>query len=129
MRRDADFLWSELGGQPLHPTDAAAAYFPVWRAAVAHMKKRSYAVHWGRQLGAALVRAGFHDVEGEGVMLVGNRALQESMALTIKRFAPALLQEGTVDPAGVAACLAALDDPRVIFTGSPIFSVLGKRPR
>ena len=62
-------------------------------------------------------------------MLVGNRALQESMALTIKRFAPALLQEGTVDPAGVAACLAALDDPRVIFTGSPIFSVLGKRPR
>jgi ubiquinone/menaquinone biosynthesis C-methylase UbiE len=127
---DADFLWSDVGEQPLYPASAALAYFPVWRAAVDYMHRRGYAVHWGRQLAAAMRSAGFEDVSGEAVILIGDRALQGSMALTIKRFAPALLQEGSVDQSAIDACLAALEDhPGTTFTGSPVFSVRGRRSR
>ena len=34
---DADFLWTDIGEQPLFPASAAQAYFPVWSAAVAYM--------------------------------------------------------------------------------------------
>lgn len=125
---EADFLWTDVGEQPLFPASVAAAYFPVWRAAVAYMQQHGYAVHWGRQLAGALRLAGFERVEGEAVALVGNRGLQAAMRLTIARFAPALVAEKAVAQHEVDACLAALDDDSVTFTGSPVFSVWGTRP-
>jgi SAM-dependent methyltransferase len=128
LLEDADFLWTDVGEQPLFPARAAQAYFPVWRAAVAYMHKNGYAVHWGRHLAGALRLAGFERVEGEAVALVGSRALQVAMKLTLARFAPALVQEGSVSPGEVAACLAVMGDESVTFTGSPVFSVWGTRP-
>jgi hypothetical protein len=74
-------------------------------------------------MAGAMRDAGLEGVAGEAVISVGNRALQATMALTIARFAPALVAENSVAQADVDACLAALRDPDVCFTGSPIFSV------
>lgn len=105
---DADFLWTQVGEQPLFPASAAQAYFPVWRAAVAYMQKRGYAVHWGRRLASELRRAGFEQVAGEAVIPIGSKALQAAMRLTLARFAPALVEEGSVSQEEVATCLRVL---------------------
>jgi ubiquinone/menaquinone biosynthesis C-methylase UbiE len=125
---DADFLWTDVGEQPLFPESAAQAYFPVWCAAVAYMREHGYAVHWGRRLATELRRVGFERVAGEAVALVGNKALQAAMRLTLARFAPALVEQGSVSQRAVDACLTVLADQDVTFTGSPVFSIWGFRP-
>lgn len=124
---DADFLWTQLGEQPLWPRSACAPYFTVWSAAAAYMQRRGYDVHWGRRLAGAMRDAGFVDVAGEAVIPVGDQALQAAMRLTIARFAPALIEERAVTQAEVEACLALLADPSLSFTGAPTFSVWGRR--
>lgn len=126
---DVDFLWSELGSQPIAPERAQEPYFRVWREVVAHMAERGYAVHWGRKAAGALRDAGFEDVAGEAVTLIGSRALQAAMRLTIARFGAELVSARKIAEAELRACLEVLDDPAITFTGSPMFSVWGRRPR
>jgi len=125
---DADFLWSDVGELPSYPERSARACFGVWRATVKLMQSRGYDVHWGRRLAASMRAVGFEQVRGEAVMLVGDAALQAGMRMTIQRFAPALVERGVVTQAELDACLSALADPQLTFTGSPTFSIWGTRP-
>lgn len=71
--------------------------------------------------------AGLEDVRGEAVMELGNSALQHAMRLTIERFAAQLEASGAVPRDAITACLAVVDDPSLVFTGSPMFSIWGRR--
>lgn len=125
---ETDFLWTQVGEQPLYPEGAMAPYFRVWRALVSYMSARGYDVHWGRKLVAALRTAGLEQVRGESLALIGDVQLMRAMRLTIERFAPELLRTRRIDPRDLAACCEAMDDPSTIFTGSPMFSVWGRKP-
>jgi SAM-dependent methyltransferase len=125
---DADFLWTEIGEQPLYPTSHMQPYFSVWREVVTNMSERGYAVHWGRRLASAMRDAGLERVAGEAVMSVGDPALQRAMRMTIERFGGPLVEAGRMRKSELAACLSALDDPALLFTSSPTFSVWGRRP-
>jgi SAM-dependent methyltransferase len=125
---DVDFLWTELGEQPLHPEQATAPYFRVWSEVVRSMNERGYGVHFGRRLAGQLRSIGLELVAGEAVMAIGNPSLQRAMRLTIERFATELVDEGRLDDGELRACLRVMDDPELIFTGSPMFSVWGRRP-
>ena len=64
---------------------------------------------------------------GEAVMTIGDAALQRAMRLTIERFATELVAAGRLAEAEVRACLCVMDEPDLLFTSSPMFSVWGRR--
>lgn len=85
------------------------------------MNERGYAVHFGRRLAGVLRRAGLELVQGEAVMTIGDASLQLAMRLTIGRFATELVAAGRLAQSEVRACLRVMDDPDLVFTGSPMF--------
>jgi len=125
---EVDFFWTELGAQPLYPSEHIEPYFKVWSVIVATMRERGYAVHWGRHLAGALREAGLEHVAGEAALSIGDQALQRAMRLTIERFALPLTDSGRLSADEVAACLRTMDEPSLLFTGSPIFSIWGRVP-
>lgn len=125
---DVDFLWTELGEQPLYPTQGGPAYFHVWSEVVSLMRERGYAVHFGRRLAGLMRTVGLELVAGEAVMTIGDTSLQRAMRLTIERFAEELIAAGRLAQDEVHACLRVMDEPDLVFTGSPMFSVWGRRP-
>jgi SAM-dependent methyltransferase len=124
---DVDFLWTELGEQPLYPEDRMTPYFHVWSEVVRLMRERGYAVHFGRRLAGVLRSAGLELVAGEAVMTIGDASLQRAMRLTIERFATELVAMGRLSEDALHACLCVMDEPDLLFTGSPMFSVWGRR--
>lgn len=125
---DVDFLWTELGEQPLFPEQAMGPYFRVWSEVVRLMRERGYAVHFGRSLAGLMRDVGLELVAGEAVMTIGDASLQRAMRMTIERFAAELVVAARLAEDEVRACLRVMDDPDLVFTGSPMFSVWGRRP-
>jgi SAM-dependent methyltransferase len=125
---DTDFIWLQAGEQPIFPESRREPYFEVWRAVASHMHERGYDLHWGRNVSAALCLAGLEDVGGEAALPIGSRALALAMAMTIERFGDAVVSSGAVTITELQTCLADLRAPDTIFTGSPTFSVWGRRP-
>jgi len=125
---DTDFIWLQVGQQPIFPEPRREPYFRVWRAVASHMSRGGYDLYWGRNVASALYQAGLEDVGGEAALPIGSRALALAMAMTIERFGNALASSGAVTIADLQACLADLRAPDTVFTGSPTFSVWGRRP-
>jgi SAM-dependent methyltransferase len=126
---DVDFLWTELGAQPLFPEQAMGPYIRVWSEVVRLMHERGYAVHFGRGLAGLMRSVGLELVAGEALMTIGDASLQRAMQLTIERFAAELVAAGRLAEDDVHACLRVMDEPDLVFTGSPMFSVWGRRPQ
>jgi ubiquinone/menaquinone biosynthesis C-methylase UbiE len=128
LLEECDFVWTDVGEQPLSPTEAIEPYYRVWTQIVSYMRERGYAVHWGRKLAHAMREAGLEQVQGEALALVGNRDLAWAMALTIERFGAVLVREGRLTAAQLSGCLGVLESESLVFTGSPTFSLWGRRP-
>jgi SAM-dependent methyltransferase len=124
---DVDFLWLGLNEQPLYPERAMPVYFRVWKEVAKFLQLRGFDVHWGRRLAHALADAGLSEVAGEAVALIGSAQVTAAMRQTIARFGPEIVRLKRLSPEDLAACLQALEAPGTIFTGSPLFSVWGRR--
>ncbi|MEO6601979.1 MAG: methyltransferase domain-containing protein, partial [Polyangiaceae bacterium] len=125
---DVDFLWTDVGTQPVYPERHQAVYSEVWASAVRYMEQNGFEVHFGRRLAGLLRTTGFERVGGRVTMHVGDPDVTRAMRFTVARFGPALLNSGSVS----AAALRAFDDlmasPDIIFTGSPTFSIWATKP-
>jgi ubiquinone/menaquinone biosynthesis C-methylase UbiE len=124
---DADFLWTELGSQPVYPETAAASFYRVWNATVQLMKHRGYDGHWGRHIPAALRRHGLHHVGGESRALIGDRNLTAALQMTIERFQPELIEANQITHAEAVAVKNLLLSDEVTLTASPTVSAWGQR--
>jgi len=124
---DADFLWLGLNEQPIYPERAMPVYFRVWKAVSEFLQVRGFDVNWGRKLAHRMAEAGFSDVAGEAVALIGNSQVTVAMRQTIARFGPDVVRLQHLSSEDLNACLQALEAPGTIFTGSPLFSVWGRR--
>ena len=128
LLEEVDFVWTDVGMQPICPERYCEPYIRVWKAAVAYMKERGFDGHWGRHLAPFLREAGLRDVAGEASMLIGDSDLTLAMRLTVGRLGPALIEGGSVSVKALADFDDLMRDPDVLFTGSPTFSVWGRRP-
>jgi 2-polyprenyl-3-methyl-5-hydroxy-6-metoxy-1,4-benzoquinol methylase len=125
---DTDFMWLQSGEQPIFPESRREPYFRVWRAVAQYMYQRGYDLYWGRNVAGALCQAGLCEVGGEAALPIASRPLALAMAMTIERFGDAVVSTGAVTEAELQGCLADLRAPDTVFTGSPTFSVWGRRP-
>lgn len=124
---DADFLWLGLEEQPLYPERCMPVYFRVWKAVATFLQLRGFDVNWGRRLAHAMADAGLSDVAGEAVAMIGSPQVTAAMRQTIERFGPDVVRLQHLSAEDLSACLQALEAPGAIFTGSPLFSVWGRR--
>ena len=123
LLEEVDFMWTDVGMQPICPERYCEPYIRVWKAAVAYMKERGFDGHWGRHLAPFLREAGLRDVAGEASMLIGDSDLTLAMRLTVGRLGPALIEGGSVSVKALANFDASWGSRRPLYRLSDVFGL------